>query len=238
MRGRLSLRPIELTYNPLMSKPIPDQRRRLPITLAVRTNLLAPTAWGYELWRARALSQLSGRRFPLSEEFTRMIEAMQPVQGGVFLDLGTSTGLYARALLEAGAAKVYGLDLSPAMLREAVRRSRGFEGFSPLLARAEAIPLPADSLDGVVVGGSWNEFYDPAAVVKEMQRTLKPGGRVWIMFTHRSGSRLQRVLERTGLRFPTLEELTALLERHEFRVRGWHEKSVGFVAGTMVSLGE
>lgn len=227
-----------LAYNPTMSEPIPDQRKRLPMTLAARSNLLAPTAWGYELWRARALSQLSGRRFPLAEEFTRMIEAVQPVQGGIFLDLGTSTGLYARALLGAGATKVYGLDLSPAMLREAVRRSRGLEGFSPLLARAEAIPLPADSLDGVVVGGSWNEFRDPEAVAKEMRRTLKPGGRVWIMFTHRSDSLVQRALERTGLRFPMVGELTALLERYDFRVRGWNEKSAGFVAGTMINLGE
>jgi len=167
-----------------------------------------------------------------------MTEAVQPVPGSIFLDLGTSTGLYARALLSAGAAKVYGLDLSPAMLKEAVRRSREFPGFTPLLARAEAIPLPADSLDGVVVGGSWNEFRDLEVIVKEMQRVLKPGGRLWMMFTHRSKSSLQRLLERTGLHFPTTEEVVSLLKRYDFRVRGWSEKSVGFVTGTMISLGE
>ncbi|MER3481791.1 MAG: class I SAM-dependent methyltransferase [Meiothermus sp.] len=217
---------------------IEDQRKRLPITLAARSNLLAPTAWGYELWRSRALSQLSGRRFTLEEELAQMTEAVQPVPGSIFLDLGTSTGLYARALLSAGAAKVYGLDLSPAMLKEAVRRSREFPGFTPLLARAEAIPLPADSLDGVVVGGSWNEFRDLEVIVKEMQRVLKPGGRLWMMFTHRSKSSLQRLLERTGLHFPTTEEVVSLLKRYDFRVRGWSEKSVGFVTGTMISLGE
>lgn len=215
-----------------------DQRKRLPITLAARTNLFAPTAWGYELWRARALSQLSGRRFALDEELAQMTEAVQPVQGNIFLDLGTSTGVYARALLRAGATKVYGLDLSPAMLKAAVTRSKDLEGFTPLLARAEAIPLPADSLDGVTVGGSWNEFRDLEVIVGEMQRVLKPGGRLWMMFTCRSRSALQRVFERTGLHFPTVEETVELLGRYDFRVRGWSEKSVGFVAGAMISLGE
>ncbi len=215
-----------------------DQRKRLPLTLAARTNLLAPTAWGYEFWRARALSLLSGRRFPLEEELARMIEAVEPVAGNTFLDLGTSTGLYARALLRAGAAKVYGLDLSPAMLQEAVRKARGHPGFAPLLARAEAIPLPADLLDGIVIGGSWNEFADPEVIVREMQRVLKPGGRVWIMFTHRSSSLVQHLFARSGLRFPLLEEVVSLLQRYDFQVKGWQEKSVGFVAGAMIGIGE
>ncbi len=165
-----------------------------------------------------------------------MLKRMQPVAGRVFLDLGTATGLYARALLGAGAARVYALDLSPAMLRVALGKARGYPGFVPLLARAEAIPLSPASVDGVVVGGSWNEFPDPQPVVHELYRVLKSDGRLWVMFSHRSPSPLQRLLEAAGLRFPTRSELMASLTKSGFKVDGWREGSVGFVAGTKVTM--
>lgn len=217
-----------------MNEIFPDQRKQAPITFAARTNLVPLTAIGYEIWRKRALSLLSGRPFPLHEELALLVKSVQPVAGSQFLDLGTSTGLYARALLEAGAARVYALDLSPAMLKVALQKARGYAGFVPLLARAEAIPLPEASVDGVVVGGSWNEFPHPQVVVDEMYRVLKPGGRLWIMFSHRSDSPLQRVLEWTGLRFPALPELMDSLSKSGFKVDGWREGSVAFVTGTKV----
>jgi 2-polyprenyl-6-hydroxyphenyl methylase/3-demethylubiquinone-9 3-methyltransferase len=213
-----------------------DQQQQVPNSLAVQTNLVPIVATGYEIWRKRALTLLSGRPFPLHEEFALLLKAVQPVAGSQFLDLGTSTGLYARALLEAGAAQVYALDLSRPMLKVALQKARGYAGFVPLLARAEAIPLPQASLDGVVVGGSWNEFPNPQAVAAEVYRVLKPGGRLWIMFSHRSNSPLQRVLEWTGLRFPALPELMNLLSSSGFNLDGWRERSAGFVTGTKVTL--
>jgi len=146
-----------------------------------------------------------------------LINAVQPVSGLQFLDLGTSTGLYARALLDAGAAQVYALDLSPAMLKVALQKAKGYPGFVPLLAWAEAIPLPEASVGGVV-GGSWNEFPNPQVVIGEMYRVLKPGGRLWIIFSHRSDSPIQRVLEWTGLRFPALPGLMDSLSKSGFKV--------------------
>lgn len=215
-----------------------DFRGGRPLGPAAAVNLWSLTAWGYEAWRARALSLLSGRPFPLGEELGRMRASLEPVGGGVFLDLGTATGLYARALLQAGAARVYALDLSPAMLRAARRRARGLGGLVPLLARAEALPLRAASLDGVAVGGSWNEFAEPEAVALEVARVLRPGGRLWLVFTHRSGSPLQRAFGRAGLRFPRLEDLLALLAPLGFALEGWREGSAGFVAGTKLPTGE
>lgn len=212
-----------------------DFRGGRPLSPALTVNLWPLTAWGYELWRARALSLLSGRPFPLDEELERMRASLEPLEGGVFLDLGTSTGLYARALLRAGAQRVYALDLSPAMLDVARRRARGLEGLVPLLARAEALPLRTSSLQGVAVGGSWNEFAEPETVALEVARVLKPGGRLWLMFTHRSSSPLQRVFERAGLRFPRLEDLLELLAPLGFALEGWREGSVGFVAGTKLA---
>lgn len=219
----------------LSSSSFPDQRKLLPLTLAARTNLLGLTAQGYEVWRKQALSLLSGRTFPLKEELGLMVGAVQPVQGATVLDLGASTGLYARALLAAGAQRAYALDLSPAMLKVATQKAAGIPGFEALLARAEAIPLADGSLDIVVVGGSWNEFPNPNAVVQEVYRVLKPGGRTFLMFTHRSTSLLQRLFEFAGLRFPTLDEVQTQLGS-AFVTNAWRENSVGFVTGTKVTL--
>ncbi|MDX2004585.1 MAG: methyltransferase domain-containing protein [Meiothermus sp.] len=254
----------------------PKQKKLAQTTFAARSNLVPLTALGYELWRKNALTLLSGRNFPLSEEYQLLLNSVQPVHGLQFLDLGTSTGLYSRALLLAGAEKVYALDFSPAMLRVARRKvDRGelpvgwggsgkgagtiatrsgehsspspgdgsltpeivqkiYKGFEPLLARAEDIPLPDESVDGVVVGGSWNEFPDPEQVVQEMYRVLRPGGRVFLMLSLHSGGPLQRVLAWSGLRFPTLEAVQGQLEDAGLRTRGWRDGLVGFVTGTKV----
>lgn len=241
VRGKLCSHFVEVEPKPPSAQSVlgfPDFRGSLPLTLAARSNLIPLTAWGYEIWRRRALSLLSGRPFPLEEELDLMIQAVKPVPGSVFLDLGTATGLYARALLQAGAASVYGLDLSPFMLGEAVRKMPAQAGFIPLLARAEAIPLPDESVDGVVVGGSWNEFSDPQTVVAEIGRVLKPGGPLWVVFTHRSASPVQPLFARTGLRFPTVEIIQKMLQSAGFKASGWREKSVGFVVGTKVLSSE
>ncbi|GIW37293.1 MAG: hypothetical protein KatS3mg073_1438 [Meiothermus sp.] len=125
-----------------MQQLFPDQRQPAPLTLAARTNLWPLTALGYEIWRKRALSLLSGRHFPLEEEFDLMRQRVGPVEGRVFLDLGTSTGLYARALLEAGAARVYALDLSPAMLKVACRRPADMRVWFPCWPAPRPFPCP------------------------------------------------------------------------------------------------
>ncbi|PZA08995.1 class I SAM-dependent methyltransferase [Meiothermus sp. PNK-Is4] len=217
-----------------MEMSLPESPPRPRLSLAVATNLLPPVAWGYELWRARALTLLSGRRFPLEEEFAQLVAALEPVRGGVFADLGTSTGLYARALLCRGAARVYAVDLSSAMLRVAVRKARGLPGFVPMRAWAESLPLPPQSCDGVAVGGSWNEFPQPERVAAEMARVLKPGGRYFVMFAHAGQSPLQRLLELSGLRFSSSAEVQAILEKFGLRGRAWREGGVGFVSGAKV----
>jgi ubiquinone/menaquinone biosynthesis C-methylase UbiE len=219
----------------LMTKPpsLPkDQRKRLPISLAARSNLFPLTAKVYDTWRSGALSLLSGRSFPIQEELEIVHAALQPVPAGHFLDLGCSTGLYAKSLLEQGAARVYGLDLSLPMLKEALRKTTD-PRFVPLWARAEAIPLADASLDGIAVGGSWNEFLDPRAVVQEMYRVLKPGGRIFIMFTHRSNSPLQTIFSWAGLRFLSTDDILEQLQG-TFTCSANRENSVGFVSGKKI----
>lgn len=214
-----------------------DLRAVGPHSLAARSNFWPITAWVYEVWRQRALSLLSGRSFPLAEEFELMLQTLGPVAGKTYLDLGTSTGLYSRALLSAGAAQVYALDFSPAMLRQAVRLARGRPGFQPLLASAQALPLLDQSVDGVVIGGSWNEFADHPRVAAELRRVLRPGGKLWLMYSQARGG-MGRLLRASGLAFPPLAETQQLLQAQGLSTHGWQEGGVVFVGGVIASSQE
>jgi SAM-dependent methyltransferase len=99
--------------------------------------------------------------------------------GQAILDLGTGTGSLARGFAGRGAT-VTALDISEQMLA-AARRLSDEEGrtIDYRLAPAEDTGLPAGTFDVVSAGQCWHWFNRPAAV-REVQRLLKPGGRLVI----------------------------------------------------------
>ncbi len=106
---------------------------------------------------------------------------VHPREGETVLDLGCGAGLdlrlYARAVAPSG--KAYGLDLSEVMIAKARRNMEeiGLDGVELLCAPSDAIPLPGASVDLVAANGIFNLSPDKDAVMKEVHRVLKPGGR-------------------------------------------------------------
>ena len=101
--------------------------------------------------------------------------------GETLLDLGCGSGLdlclYADKITANG--KLYGLDFSQNMLAKA-RRSFSQVGVANvefLHATANAIPLPDNSVDIVTANGIYNLSPDKEAVMREVARVLRPGGR-------------------------------------------------------------
>jgi SAM-dependent methyltransferase len=93
------------------------------------------------------------------------------------LDVACGTGALARAVAaRVGAAgTVLGLDANPEMLAVARRLHPAIEWLD---GRAEALPLPAANVDAVVSQFGLMFFDDRVAALREMQRVLKPGGRL------------------------------------------------------------
>jgi SAM-dependent methyltransferase len=105
-------------------------------------------------------------------------------EGESVLDLGSGGGidviLSARRVGPKGVA--YGLDMTDEMLALARRNAReaGVTNVHFLKGYIEAIPLPASSVDVVISNCVVNLSTDKAAVLLEMARVLRPGGRLGI----------------------------------------------------------
>ena len=105
-------------------------------------------------------------------------------EGEVVLDLGSGGGidliLSAKRVGPTGVA--YGLDMTDEMPALAQRnvRDAGMPNVHLLKGLIEAIPLPADSVDVVISNCVINLSADKPAVLTEMARVLRPGGRIGI----------------------------------------------------------
>jgi arsenite methyltransferase len=105
-------------------------------------------------------------------------------EGEIVLDLGSGGGidviLSAKRVGSTGVA--YGLDMTDEMLALARRNAQqaGATNVHFLKGVIEQIPLPSDSIDVVISNCVINLSVDKPAVLAEMGRVLKPGGRLGI----------------------------------------------------------
>lgn len=200
-----------------------------PLSLAQRSNLSSITASIYEpLWRVRSLSLLSGTTFPVSRELALMLDAVGPPRGGVWLDLGCSTGLYGRTLAKhvAGAGgNVIMLDLAMAMLRTANDRTRkaGLHNVGSVCGRGERLPFADGQLAGVVCGGSLNEFgaHGVEAVLRETARCLAHDAQSFWMYlleTEGYARVVQALIRQSGILFWNPLEVEGLFARAGLRI--------------------
>lgn len=92
------------------------------------------------------------------------------------LDVGCGEGDLALSLAKSG-ARVCGIDVSPAMIREATdRASRSGNSVDFSVAEAVRLPFPNQSFDVVLAKTILCFVRDPEPVFDELARVLRPGG--------------------------------------------------------------
>jgi ArsR family transcriptional regulator len=176
---------------------------RLAARLAEKTGdsrtFFDDAAGGWDALRA----QLYGERFG-----SEALYALLPGDWTV-ADLGCGTGRLA-AELAPNVRQVIGIDNSPAMLRAAKRQTAGLGNVTLKRGELTAVPVDDGRCDAALCVLVLTYLDDPAAVVAEMSRLLRPGGRAVVVDLLRH-------------------------DREEFR-RSMGQRSMGFTAETLNRL--
>jgi ubiquinone/menaquinone biosynthesis C-methylase UbiE len=111
--------------------------------------------------------------------------AMEIDSAAAVLDLGCGTGVASRAIAQrkAFAGRVTGIDRSPYLIAAAKRFAEG-EGIAGVVefrtGDSQSLSLPNAAFDAVVAHTLISHVEDPASVMSEIARIVKPGGRIGI----------------------------------------------------------
>jgi ubiquinone/menaquinone biosynthesis C-methylase UbiE len=119
--------------------------------------------------------------------FTRMRERVLPKARGLVAEIGFGSGLNLPYYDPAKVDRLIGIDPDPSMLGIARRRLAGVRLQVELIeGRAEELPLPDGSVDTAVMTYALCTIPDPRSALREIRRTLKPGGRLLFIEHERS----------------------------------------------------
>jgi SAM-dependent methyltransferase len=150
------------------------------------------------------------------EQAERILEAAALRPGDTVLDLGAGLGLLTLATHDRiGDGWVIAVDPSVGALEELLRLAHetGANGIMYLVGDAEVLPLPDAQVDVVVARSVLVHLEDTAAVVSELGRVLRPGGRL----------SLREPLNRAGTYVSTAVDWSALGPLGARMVELWEE---------------
>ena len=160
------------------------------IAVEVAAGLIGAALLGIVLrWRRNPSAYPYGLSFSLElpRPFitrSRLREVLVPKPGERVLEVGPGTGYYslhvARRLEPGGTLDV--LDIQQEMLDQTVRRAHesGISNITPVRGDAQALPYPDNGFDAAYLNFVLGEIPDRDAALRELRRTLKPGGRLVI----------------------------------------------------------
>ena len=120
-------------------------------------------------------------RFLFEPAHAMLLKEVRPLPPGRVLDVGCGTGELAGRLADRG-WQVVGLDLCESMVRRAEHKLNGNAARVRLtVADSERLPFQPHAFDVVTCANSFHHYPHQEAVVRELYRVLKPGGRLLLL---------------------------------------------------------
>lgn len=151
-----------------------------------------------EGYQANADRYVKGRPDYPPEITTWLRDTIGLHAGMTVIDLGAGTGKFTPRLLETG-AQVIAVEPVAQMLE---KLSAVLPQVKTLAGTAESIPLPDESVDAVVCAQSFH-WFATARALAEIQRILKPGGKLGLVWNMRDA------------RVSWVRKLNQIVDRHE-----------------------
>jgi ubiquinone/menaquinone biosynthesis C-methylase UbiE len=112
---------------------------------------------------------------------TLLLNEIRHTPAGRALDIGCGTGELASRMAARG-WQVVGLDLCEPMLHQArAKLNGGGPRVGLTVGDSEHLPFAADSFDLLTCANSFHHYPHQEAVVREMRRVLRPGGRLLLL---------------------------------------------------------
>ena len=110
----------------------------------------------------------------------KAVAADRPIK---ILDIGCGTGILAAKLRDSlPLCKVWGIDLNAEMLGQGRERwQRNAAHVQAVQGDSEQLPFDADVFDFVTCANSFHHYPNQAKAVAEMNRVLKPGGKLLVL---------------------------------------------------------
>jgi SAM-dependent methyltransferase len=129
--------------------------------------------------RVRALMPVEGD-LAFRRRCETILEWLAPAPGERVLDCGCGYGFTLRVLAELTESRLIGLDADPARVAQTRRDLASFPQVTVVQGDARALPFSDAAFDHAVCSEVLEHVPDAAAVVGELARVLRPGGRLVI----------------------------------------------------------
>jgi ubiquinone/menaquinone biosynthesis C-methylase UbiE len=137
--------------------------------------------------QARIVDQFSRQAAPFAaspqirnaDALIRIVRMAEPAPDDIVLDVACGPGLLACAFARV-TRHVTGIDVTPKMLDQAraLQQKEGLENLTWHQGDVRPLPYPDASFSIVSARFAFHHFLDPLAVLKEMRRVCRAGGRV------------------------------------------------------------
>ncbi len=188
-----------------------------------------PEAWAKNFAHSTAMTKRRAARMRRQASWA-LVKRVFPA-GSTILDAGCGFGEWVH-LLEHSGYRAVGLDYSPELIR---RLRETYPGSTWIEGDIRAIPLPDESVDGVI---SWgvieHDEAGPAAALREFHRIVKPGGSIIVTVPH--DSELLRTSSRH--QFPPVDSMKFFQYFMTERELADHVAGAGFVPVETAGLRE
>ncbi len=102
----------------------------------------------------------------------------------VVVDVGSGSGYYSFRLAQlVPKGRVIGIDIQPEMVAHLAHKAQqlGVANVESHLGKVDAVELPPESVDAVLMVDSYHEFSHPNEMMQSIVHALRPGGRIYLL---------------------------------------------------------